>query len=170
MSDKVVIYPFVKKSDIIHSECNVHPNTITMCNNLVVTPVLFYYLYYDYYLFTIFLVWVRAYLDGLDGYIARTYEKCSKEGEIYDHFSDCLYSGVMTTTLMSKVVFLQPLSIPVGYVMSIACIVCDYDKRFFWIAQFAGAGGNEDGYSFLLPFSFVAFTWLLNICGLVDSV
>ena len=170
MSDKVIIYPYVKKSDIIHTKYNINPNKITMCNNLVVTPVLFYYLYHDYYLFTLFLVWLRAYFDGLDGYIARKFEKCSKEGEIYDHFSDCLYAGVMTTTLMGKISLLQSMSIPIGYIMSIACIVCDYDKRFFWIAQFAGAGGNEDGYSFLLPFTFVAFTWVLNICGLVDSI
>ena len=168
MSDKVLIYPFVKKSDAIHTKYNIHPNSVTLFNNLVVTPILFYYLYYDYYLLTIAFVWIRSYLDGLDGYIARKFDKCSKEGEVYDHFSDCLYSGTMTTTLMSKVAFLQPYSISTGYMMSVVCIVCDYDKRFYFIAEFAGAGGNEDGYSFLLPFVAVAFTWLLNIFGFID--
>ena len=167
MSDKVLIYPFVNKSDAVHTKYNINPNSVTLFNNLVVTPILFYYLYYDYYLLTIAFVWIRSYFDGLDGYIARKFDKCSKEGEIYDHFSDCLYSGTMTTTLMSKMVFLQPYSISTGYAMSVVCIVCDYDKRFYFIAEFAGAGGNEDGYSFLLPFVAVAFTWLLNIFGFI---
>lgn len=168
MTDKVCVYKFVEKSDSIHTKFHVHPNTITMGNNLVVTPLLFYYLYYDYYLFTLSLVWVRAYLDGLDGYIARKYDKCTKNGEIYDHFSDCLYAGTMTTSLMNKVTVCHPYSTSIGYIVSVFCIVCDYDKRLSQIAKFAGAGGNEEGYSFLLPAAFVVFTWVLHLTALIE--
>ena len=59
--------------------------TVSLFNNLVIRPILFFNLYYDYYFFTMCLVWVRAYFDGLDGYIARKYEKCSKEcTELYE--------------------------------------------------------------------------------------
>ena len=162
MTDRQCIYPFVKKSDIVHTKFAIHPNTITLCNNLCVTPILLYCLYLDYYVFTLGLVWIRAYLDGLDGYIARKYEKCSKEGEIYDHFSDCLYTGFMVMSLMSKVHYLQPYAISVGYFASVCSVVCDYDKRFFFIAEFMGAGGNEDGYSFLGPFIPVIFTKIIT--------
>ena len=167
MSDKVTVYSLVKQSDFIHTTLNISPNSITLFNNLVVSPILFYYLYYDYYLLTLAYVWIRAYFDGLDGYIARKYDKCSKEGEIYDHFSDCLYAGFMTTSLMNKVVMFYPYSIPMGYIMSVFSIVCDYDKRFLWISELAGAGGNEDGFSFLIPFLFVSFIWCLSISGLI---
>ena len=70
-----------------------------------------YNLYYDKYFIGLCLVYIRAYLDGLDGYIARKFKHCSEVGEIYDHFSDCLYTGFLTTMLMSKVSWLEPLSL-----------------------------------------------------------
>ena len=169
MTDRLCVYSLVEKSDSIYTKYHIHPNTITLFNNLVITPILFYNLYYDYYFFTMCLVWVRAYFDGLDGYIARKYEKCSKVGEIYDHFSDCLYSGYMTTSLMNKVDYLEPYSFSMGYFLSVCCIVCNYDERFHFISKFAGAGGNEDGYSFLIPFLFVFFTWSLHLMGYTNT-
>ncbi len=166
MSDKQCIYPLVNISDIIYNKFKIEPNTITLVNNLVVTPLLFYHLYYDYFFISLLFVWFRAYLDGLDGYIARKYKRCTEVGEIYDHFSDCLYIGFMTTILMNKVYYLQPYSFPIGYFNSVVAIVCNYDYRLNFIAEFAGAGGNEDGYSFLLPFLFVSFTWSLYLFDL----
>ena len=170
MSDRLTVYSLVKKSDWIYTKCKIEPNTITLFNNLVVTPCMLYNLYYDGYICSLFLVWFRAYLDGLDGYIARKFNKCSKIGEIYDHFSDCLYTGALATMLMSKVLCLQPYSAMVGYAASVTAVVCDYDERYHWIAKFAGAGGNEDGYSFLIPYIFVTFTWCINILGLIGEV
>lgn len=163
MSDKITVYPIVNKSDWVYTKFNINPNTITLFNNLMITPFMMYCLYYNYFLMSLGLVWLRAYLDGLDGYIARKFNKCSKIGEIYDHFSDCLYIGFMTTMLMSKVSLLQPYAFMIGYFNSVVSVVCDYDSNYEWIAKFAGAGGNEDGYSFLLPFGFVSFTYLLYL-------
>ena len=56
----------------------------------------------------------------------------------------------------------------IGYTNSVVAVVCDYDKEYQWIAKLAGAGGNEDGYSFLIPFTFVTFTWSLNLLGLIE--
>ena len=168
MSDKHCIYPFVNKSDIIWTKFHISPNSITLFNNLVITPVLLTYLYHDYYLLTLFLVWIREYFDGLDGYIARKYKKTSKEGEIYDHFSDSLFAGTLTNILMSKVAILEPWAFPTGYIMSMFAIVCNYDDRFYMISNIAGAGGNEDGFSFLIPYSFIVFTWILGISNLVE--
>lgn len=167
MSDKHTIYPAVKCSDIVFTELKIEPNTITLCNNLLVTPYLLYNLYYDYYIISILLVWLRAYLDGLDGYIARKYDKCSKLGDIYDHFSDCLYAGFLTCILMNKVNYLQPYAYPLGYFNSVMAVVCDYDERFKCISKIAGAGGNEDGYSFLIPVSSVCFFWTLYLFGVI---
>ena len=168
MSDRICVYDFVKQSDIVFTKCKIEPNTITLFNNIVITPILFYELYHNYFFVSLLFVWFRAYLDGLDGYIARKYNKCTQVGEIYDHFSDCLYTGTMTSVLLNKVSMVQPYAISIGYMTAVGCIVCDYDKRFHWIAEFAGAGGNEDGYSFLLPASFVIFTWLLYLSGFIE--
>ena len=162
MSDKLIIYSFIKKSDYVFTKLKIEPNTITFFNNLIITPFLLYELYCNYYLVSILFIWIRAYLDALDGYIARKYNKCSKEGDIYDHCCDSLFVGALTTVLMNKINYLKPYSIPFGYISSVCAIVCDYDKRFYWITYtFTGAGGNENGYSFLVPCVFVLFTWVL---------
>ena len=168
MSDGQCIYPFVKRSDIIWTKFQISPNSITLFNNMVISPILLTYLYHDYYLVTLLLVWIRAYFDSLDGYIARKYNKTSKEGEIYDHFSDSLFSGTLTNILMSKVAILEPWSFPTGYIMSMFAILCNYDDRFYLISNIAGAGGNEEGFSFLIPYSFICFTWILTITNLVE--
>jgi len=168
MSDKITVYPLVKQSDWIYTKCNIKPNQITLFNNLVITPFMMYNLYYDRYFIGLCFVYIRAYLDGLDGYIARKFKQCSEVGEIYDHFSDCLYTGFLTTMLMSKISWLEPFSAMIGYTNSVVAVVCDYDQNYHWIAKFAGAGGNEDGYSFLIPFTFVIFSWSLNLLGLIE--
>ena len=168
MSDGQCIYPFVKKSDMIWTKFQISPNSITLFNNMVISPILLTYLYHDYYLATLLLVWIRAYFDSLDGYIARKYNKTSKEGAIYDHFSDSLFSGTLTNILMSKVAILEPWSFPTGYIMSMFAILCNYDDRFYLISNIAGAGGNEEGFSFLIPYSFICFTWILTITNLVE--
>jgi len=168
MSDGQCIYPFVKRSDIIWTKFQISPNSITLFNNMVISPILLTYLYHDYYLATLLLVWIRAYFDSLDGYIARKYNKTSKEGAIYDHFSDSLFSGTLTNILMSKVAILEPWSFPTGYIMSMFAILCNYDDRFYLISNIAGAGGNEEGFSFLIPYSVVMFTWIITITNLVE--
>jgi len=168
MSDEQCIYPFVKKSDIIWTKLQISPNSITLFNNMVISPILLTYLYYDYYLATLLLVWIRAYFDSLDGYIARKYNKTSKVGEIYDHFSDSLYTGTLTNILMSKVAILEPGAFPMGYIMSMFAIVCNYDDRFYFISNIAGSGGNETGFSFLIPYSLVILTWFVTITNLVE--
>jgi len=167
LSDKYIVYPLVKQSDWVYTNCNIKPNTITLFNNVVITPIMLYYLYYDYFMISVALVWFRAYLDGLDGYIARKFKECSELGNIYDHFSDSLYTGFLTNILMSKIHMLQPYAAPIGYVNAMFAIVCDFDDNFDWVAKIAGVGGNEEGYSFLIPFGFVAFTWSLSLLGLI---
>ena len=70
---------FIKKSDYVFTKLKIEPNTITFFNNLIITPLLLYELYCNYYLVSILFIWIRAYFDALDGYIARKYNKCSKE-------------------------------------------------------------------------------------------
>jgi len=168
MSDGQCIYPFVNKSDMIWTKFQISPNSITLFNNMVISPILLTYLYHDYYLATLLLVWIRAYFDSLDGYIARKYNKTSNVGEIYDHFSDSLFSGTLTNILMSKFAILGPWSFPTGYIMSMFAILCNYDDRFYLISNIAGSGGNEEGFSFLIPYSFICFTWILTITNLVE--
>ena len=163
MSDKEIIYTLVKKSDWIYTQFKIKPNQITIFNNILITPYLLYNLYYDYYIISLCLVWIRAYLDGLDGYIARKFNQCSDKGEIYDHFSDCLYTGALTTILISKINILQPYAYSIGYINSVLAVICDYDEDYQWIAVMAGAGGNEDGYSFLIPFIFVNLSYLFYL-------
>lgn len=162
MSDKYLVYPLVKHSDIIYTKFHIIPNTITLYNNIVITPCLLYLLYYNYYLYGLCLVWFRAYLDGLDGYIARKFKLCSSTGEIYDHFSDSLYSGYLTTLLLGNIDVLQPYSYSVGYIGSMIALICNYDEDYLWIGKIVGAGGNEDGFSFLVPFLFVCLSWITH--------
>lgn len=170
MSDKITVYPIVRKTEWFYKDFDINPNSVTLFNNIVITPILLYYLYYDYYLLSLVLVWIRAYFDGVDGYIARKFGKCSKQGEIYDHFSDCLYTGALTAILMSKVPILLPYSYSTGYINAMFSLVIDYGghTNLKFIADLAGLGGNEDGYSFAIPVGFVAFTWFLSLSGLID--
>ncbi len=163
MTDKTIVYSLVQNSDWIYNRFKITPNQITLFNNIVITPYLLYNLYYDYYIISLCLVWIRAYLDGLDGYIARKFNKCSDKGEIYDHFSDCLYTGALTTLLISKINMLQPYAYSIGYINSVLAVICDYDEDYHWIAKIAGANGNENGYSFLIPFIFVNLSYLFYL-------
>jgi hypothetical protein len=147
MTDRQLIYPLVKRSDGIHTMFHITPNQITLGNNLVISPLIFYYLCGDFFWTSLFLIYIRAYLDSLDGYIARTYKLCSPEGDIYDHFGDCLFAGTMISVLTSKFALLEPYSASMGFFTSVCSVVIDYDTRFEWISKQMGVGGNEDGYS-----------------------
>ena len=166
MSDAVTVYPVVHKSDWVYTTHQIRPNTITLFNNLCITPMMYYNIYHNAYAYAVCLVWFRAYLDSLDGYIARKFKLCSDTGDIYDHFSDCLFTGTIITLLMNKVVCLQSYAPSIGYVASVGCVICVYDKNYHWIAKFAGAGGNDGGFSFLLPFVSVVFVGCLYYAGL----
>ena len=167
MTDKKILYPLVKESDIIYTTYKISPNQITFLNNLFITPLLFLCIQNNYYFISYIFVYIREYLDSLDGYIARKYNLCSKEGEIYDHFCDAIFIGMMTTTLSLKLPVTEPYSISLGTLSGVSSTIINYDKRLQWIAKYIGAGGNEEGYTFIMAFIPVFFFHGLWLCSLV---
>jgi len=87
----------------------------------------------------------------------------SELGDIYDHFGDCLFIGFMFLILMNKVDDLVFLSVPVGYVSSMSCVVINYDKRLSFLAEAIGSGGNEDGYTLVSALFFPVCLWIRSL-------
>ena len=94
--DHILLYPLCKK--ISEKYCkDIHPNVITIVN-FILGILLIYYLYItkfdipiDDMIIVVILFILRAILDGLDGTVARMYNKTSKIGEKLDEWSDIIF-------------------------------------------------------------------------------
>ena len=153
MSDNIILYPIIKKSDFLYTECDLCPNDITIINNVIITPLLLYFLYKNKFKLSFIFLYLRAVLDGVDGYIARKYKKYSKLGEIYDHVSDSIYSGFITLYCLSKISKNNGVNNSISYIVSIVIMMINFDKRLKFLGEnIMGAGGSENTYSTLINF------------------
>jgi len=153
MSDNLILYPIIKKSDFLHTEMKLSPNEITLINNLIISPILLYFLYSNNTKISFILLYLRSYLDGVDGYIARKYNKGSKLGEIYDHVSDSIYSGFITLYCLNQISSHHKINYSISYVVSIIIMMINFDKKLKYIGEkIMGAGGKENTYSTLINF------------------
>ena len=116
MTDKIILYPLINKSDFLYKEYNLLPNDITLINNLIVTPLTLYFLYKKKLKLSFVFLYMRAYLDGVDGYIARKYKKGTKLGEIYDHVSDSIYSGFISLFVLDNITD-NEIKYPISYIV-----------------------------------------------------
>ena len=96
-TDGIILYPICKY--ISENFCaDIHPNTITIINSMISFAII-YYIYCNnfdistnmkYVLIMLFIL--RAFLDALDGTVARMYNKESEFGSMLDTYSDiCFY-------------------------------------------------------------------------------
>ena len=151
MSYKIILYPIIKKSDFLYTEYDFCPNDITLINNIIITPLLLYFLYNNKFKLSFLFLYLRAVLDGVDGYIARKYKKYSKLGEIYDHVSDAIYSGFITLYCLEKISKNKGINNSISYIISIIIMMINFDKRLKFIGEnIMGAGGSENTYSTLI--------------------
>jgi hypothetical protein len=94
--DNKILYPICK--EISRKYCkNIDPNEITIVN-FILGIIIIYYLYKTKFhlpiekkIIVLLLLTLRAILDGLDGTVARMYEKTSKLGAILDEWSDIIF-------------------------------------------------------------------------------
>ena len=102
---------------------NINPNDITIFRFIL--AILSIYLYYRYEklsfgIFIIFSYLLNIYLDYLDGYVARSYDKCSILGDILDHIFDwilffSLYYIIKNKTIFNNILLLINLIFLIGY-------------------------------------------------------
>lgn len=151
MTDNIILYPFIKKADFLYTDLDLTPNDITLINNIVITPMLIYFLYKDKFKLSFFFIYIRALLDGVDGYIARKYKKYSKLGEIYDHVSDSIYLGFITLYCLSKINSNKEINNSISYIISIISMIINFDEKFKYVGEkIMGAGGYENTFSTII--------------------
>ena len=153
MTDNIILYPLIEKSDFLYTELDLCPNDITLINNIIITPLLLYFLYKDKFKLSFLFLYMRALLDGVDGYIARKYKKYSKLGEIYDHVSDSIYSGFITLYCLNKFNNYNIINNSIAYIVAITVMVINFDTKFKHLGEkIMGAGGHENTCSTLINF------------------
>jgi phosphatidylglycerophosphate synthase len=81
-------------SPFLHEKLGLTPNMITTIG-LIMGIVLIYSFYKKDYTTTAILIVLRQILDGLDGYIARTYNLQSEFGKKYDTYSDNFFNIII---------------------------------------------------------------------------
>jgi len=86
--DRILYYSIEYISDYVYF-LNITPNMITFLS--LVTGLYSAYLIYQKKIYLAFFIWIISYyLDLLDGYIARKYDKGSVFGGWFDHISDMI--------------------------------------------------------------------------------
>ena len=152
MTDKIILYPIIYKSDFLYKDYDLSPNDITLINNLIVTPITLYSLYKKNIKLSFIFLYLRAYLDGVDGYIARKYKKYSKLGEIYDHVSDSIYSGFIMLFCLDQITQ-NKIKYCISYMTAITVMICNFDNNHKHISEkIMGAGGSDNTYSTMINF------------------
>lgn len=146
LSDKYLIYPIIFRSDFIYTKLNITPNQITLFSGLIITPIFLINILSKSYITSFFLIQVRNYLDGLDGYIARKYSKTSNLGEIYDHTFDSIFLGIISFLFFNNII--------VSYLTSCISIIINFNQIYLSIhfksIYIIFGNCNEDGYNCIL--------------------
>lgn len=143
---------YINKNNIFK---NIHPNVITIFRFIL--AILSIYLYHKYEtlisgIFLIFCYLLNIFLDYLDGYIARSYDKCSVLGDILDHIFDwtlfyLLYKIIKNKTLVNNILLFINLIFLAGYfgfhqmiynksnkineILDLTKILVIFDKKFY---------------------------------------
>lgn len=143
---------YINKNNIFK---NIHPNVITIFRFIL--AILSIYLYHKYEtlisgIFVIFCYLLNIFLDYLDGYIARSYDKCSVLGDILDHIFDwtlfyLLYKIIKNKTSVNNILLFINLIFLAGYfgfhqmiynksnkineILDLTKILVIFDKKFY---------------------------------------
>ena len=150
-TDKKLLYPIVYKLEFLHTSFNLSPNDITLINMIFISPLIIYTWLSNHFLYSTLLLYTRNLLDGIDGHIARKYNLQSKEGEIYDHFADCIFSGLYVIVLGEKLSFNLQLTLFLSQLLMIFGLLIDFSPKFKWISRISvGAGGYDTGFCTLI--------------------
>jgi phosphatidylglycerophosphate synthase len=115
---KSIIY--INKDGIFR---NIHPNIITILRFIIALSSIYLYNRYKTKGFGILLIFaylLNIFLDYLDGYIARSYDKCTVLGDILDHIFDwtlffLLYILINNKTRLNNILLFINLILLAGY-------------------------------------------------------
>ena len=151
LKDKYLLEPMVNKSDFLYTIFNLNPNKVTLINFFIILKIILIFYIYNYFYLALFFMNIRAWLDGVDGYIARKYQLLSKEGEILDHVSDTVFLGSVFT------LFFYHLNIPIFVIIPLChtgmlfAMICNFIPEMKFIGNFVfGAGGGYESYSLVI--------------------
>lgn len=155
LKDKYLLLPFVEQTDFIYTYFKITPNSITIINALLVSPLLIYFWIQSKFLISFTLLFLRNILDGVDGYIARKYKLISRNGEIYDHISDSIFIGFSSMIFLNKINYDFAICCLIGQIIIVIAMIINFSDNLFWIAEnTVGAGGNYNGYCSLFYYTF----------------
>ena len=159
LSDKVYVYPVVRRSDFLFTTHNISPNTITLCNAFIITPLLLLSLQYKSF-YSFFFFYIRSYLDCLDGYIARKYKQTSKLGEIYDHVFDSVTIGSLCLLLSHNIIL--------SYFITCVSVFYNFNEElikkndYLSILYCLFGVGHEGGYNVFMSYLYTIYLFYLN--------
>ena len=94
LSDKHFLLPVLSKSDFVFTKFKIPPNFITFLTYITDK----YYLKHK----KLYFLLLRVYLDALDGYIARKYDKASRLGNLLDHGNDAIFLSNLLKKIFGK--------------------------------------------------------------------
>jgi len=162
IKDKVLIYPIVYNSDFLFTIFSLTPNQITLFNSLFISPSILFLWLTNHILYASILLYIRNWLDSVDGYIARKYNLTSPQGEIYHHVSDCIFAGMFTITFLHKLHLPLQFSLFISQFIIISGIIIDFSPNYKWLStHIFGTGRNDNGFStfihLLLNFIIILF-------------
>lgn len=162
LKDKYILLPLVEKSDFLYN-LNITPNSVSIFNNLIVSPLCFYFLYKEKIIISSFVLYIRALLDGVDGYLARKYNNVTFYGEVLDHGCDSFYISNLVLFFLQKSFGFKNNNILLSYITFSICIILNFDTIFSNLTtKITGAGGSYESYSTILFYSLPVFFLLLK--------
>ena len=166
LKDKVLLEPFVNRTDFLYTKWNITPNEITLFNNLVITPCLLYCWFTSRYLIGLVFLLLRLLLDGVDGFLARKYNLNSLEGEIYDHAGDSVFIGFVFMAILQKLDVSLPLVFVCGMIAMIIATMFNFNPTLQKVSTATlGAGGSYDAYCTMSYLVVHLLLWGLDRCS-----
>jgi len=148
ITDQHVLLPIVKWLGVWNKVMAFTPNTITLFNGFIITPLLILSIIHKNVPTSFLCAYVRCVLDGLDGYWARKTDSVTHLGEIYDHSFDNILIFTAIFMILSKTVpgKYRPLYFYMGMVSITYISFTPNTPVSDIVYRLIGNGGGYDGF------------------------
>jgi phosphatidylserine synthase len=129
-----IVYYIIEKIDEHNLFKNIHPNIITITRILFVLISFYLYNKKSYGVLLIIAFFMNMFLDYLDGYVARKYNKITVAGDILDHVSDWItfllfYISIKRKTLNNNILLFIHLLFVLSYLGTYQKIYNDINNK-----------------------------------------
>lgn len=95
---------FIERTVLRFLPASLTPNTVTAIR-VGLTPIVFLLILYKYYRIGVLLFVITAFTDAIDGSLARTKDKITEFGMLFDPFADKLLIGSLVFLLVFQIDF-----------------------------------------------------------------